>query len=214
MLHKLFLALALSGIPAILPAGEIPPARPSPLAPLAPTAKRTAMQVAGGALFATAAGLAVALAGADMIACDDCCPGEPGYGSTGRGLALVFIGGPTAYLAVNSIAVHQIGQHYDQRASGRFLPTLAGSLGGAALAAALIAETRLYENTAFLTTMALLPTLGAVVGYNWSKRPPGLFSYADGQRRWGLPVPTLRLNQGPEGLTGVGIALPLIHAAL
>ncbi|NKB70592.1 MAG: hypothetical protein GKR89_26280 [Candidatus Latescibacteria bacterium] len=179
------------------------------------TTKRTALQLVGGTYFGSMAGMLVILLSGQALGCG-CPQGQNDDALDRLDRPFITLGAPTAFTLANSIAVTVIGKRLDKRHSGRYLPTLAGSIAGAALGAGLVGglhhSTGNFPAGAFAGSL-FLPPLGAILGYNWST-PSSLLSSTGPQRRWSLPVPALRLVQGPEDDAGVGITLPLFHAAL
>ena len=141
---------------------------------------RSTAQFTAGTLVGSTAGLLTVALGASMVLCDDCNSGDPEYGTTGWGWTTILIGAPAALVLSNSAVVYFIGKEYDRENHGSYLATLGGALAGAALTVGTTAL--LYDSgmdgedlTLPTTVMALaLPTAGAILGYNRSKknRPP------------------------------------------
>lgn len=156
--------------------------------------KRTGWQLAGGSVLGAAA-LGVAFTTA--LGCDD-------GACNGTTPALVVLD-PAAGLLASSATVYWIGERFDRPRHGRFAPTLAGALAGAAAAAVFVTVAMRSDQVdngdlltyATLASAAVGPTVGAVIGYNRSRprQTRAFVSIEQGRLGLGVPEPALRLAQ-------------------
>ena len=153
------------------------------------TAKRTTLQIVGGTYFGGMAGFLVFMFSGRAFSCG--CPQGQNVDALERlDTPFIKIGGPTAFTLANSIAVYVIGRRVDHRLEGSLLPTLGGSVAGAALGAGLVVGLHQASGDfpvgAFIASI-FLPALGGTLGYNWSM--PSEAGYGTAHRPvWTLPV--------------------------
>jgi hypothetical protein len=179
-------------------------------------AKRTSLQLMGGTYFGGMAGFLVFLFSGQALGCG-CPQGQNDNSALDRlDHPIIKIGGPTAFTLVNSIAVYVIGRRIDQRSTGAYTTTLAGSLVGAALGTGLVAglhhSSGNFPVGAFIGSI-FLPALGGTLGYHRSI--PSQSAHRTGhQPSRNIPAFTYPRTRGLSGRSATTIFLPIIRLDL
>ena len=136
-------------------------------------------------------------------------------------LALGVLATPFALALANTGAVCAVGRAFDREDHGSFAVAARTAMAGALVVSVGVigSASQGLENPGALLLWAALPTVGAITGYEASRprqtgaagRPaPALVSIADRSLRWDIPIPWLRLAQGPEHRSSIGYSVDLV----